>query len=562
MAENEIETAGFLEKDGRGTGRIVRRDSVNKQYGRQPSSHCSRVVKIIKNKISSDLLAGLTVGLTAIPQGIAYAVVAGLEPQYGLYSGFMGCFVYFFLGSVKDVTIGPTAIMALMSQKSVEEYNSDFAVLLCFLTGCVTMLFGILQLGFLVNFISVPVTVGFTTAAAITIASSQIKGLLGIKGKSNEFLESWISVFEHIKETRYQDLLLGLVTIFLLVLLKIANEKISKKYKNQSSLSNNDKAIKETFRIVGLGRNAIVVVLGTLTAFIFEQYNMCPFTLTGEVAGGLPPFKPPPFSTNVINKNNETEYMPFEKMVANMGTGIISVPVISVLETIAIAKAFAKGKTLDATQEMMALGACNIAGSFVRSMPTAGSFTRTAVNNASNVKTPLGGIFTGLIVLLALSLTATFKYIPKSTLAGLILTAMFYMMETHEIKLIWKTKKTDIIPLVVTIFGCLFLGLDLGIIVGIFVNILFVLYNAVRPKITKEEIMISDQEVLVVRPEQALYYPGAEYVRELIMKSSKTQTKNLIVLDGTFYTKQYKYINWFPLLHVGMWDIGLFDTLD
>lgn len=476
----------------------------------------------------SDILAGLTVGLTAIPQGIAYAVVAGLEPQYGLYSGFMGCFVYFFFGSVKDITIGPTAIMALMTQKSVESFNSDFAVLLCFLSGCIILLFGILHLGFLVNFISVPVTVGFTTAAAITIASSQLKGLLGIKGKSNEFLESWISVSEHIGETRYQDLCLGLLTILILALLKKLNEYYGNKYKNQYELSKGTICWKETIRLLALSRNAIVVVAGTLAAYLFEVNGSTPFLLTGNITGGMPPFEPPPFSTVF---NNQT--ISFERMTSELGTSIISVPLISVLETIAIAKAFAKGKTLDATQEMIALGACNIVGSFVRSMPTAGSFTRTAVNHASGVRTPLGGLFTGALVLSALTLTSTFYYIPKATLAGVIICAMFYMVEYQEFAIIWKTKKLDVLPLIATVLGCLFLGLDYGILVGIFVNLLYILYNAARPVVTKEETKVSDLEVLLVRPEQSLIYPSAEYVRESIMKSCLKKDKQaLLVIDG------------------------------
>ncbi|KAK6624109.1 hypothetical protein RUM44_010967 [Polyplax serrata] len=558
MSGSEVETTGFLENDSRGAERIVRQESAG-QY-RNGRTNESWFIKLVKKKVRSscskktlykrlpivnwirnytlnffisDLLAGLTVGLTAIPQGIAYAVVAGLQPQYGLYSGFMGCFVYFFLGSVKDITIGPTAIMALMSQKNVEQYNSDFAVLLCFLTGCITLLFGILHLGFLVSFISVPVTVGFTTAAAVTIASSQVKGLLGIKGKSNEFLESWISVFEHIKETRFEDLGLGLFTIVFLVLLKMANEKVAQKFRSQTQLSGSAKVFKETFRIISLGRNAIVVVIGTVAAYVFYLYGMRPFTLTGKIQGGLPEFRLPPFSTTLPNGNNVTVTLPFTDMVSKMGTGVISVPMISILETIAIAKAFAKGKTLDATQEMIALGACNIVGSFVRSMPTAGSFTRTAVNNASNVKTQLGGLFTGALVLAALSLTATFEFIPKATLAGLIITAMFYMLEIHEIILIWKTKKLDIIPLLVTILGCLFLGLDMGIIVGIAVNLIFILYTSARPDVAKEEIVVLDQEILLIRPKESISYPGAEYLRELVMKYSIGHPKNLIAIDGS-----------------------------
>lgn len=195
-------------------------------------------------------MAGLTVGLTAIPQGIAYAVVAGLEPQYGLYAGFMGCFVYFILGSCKDITIGtcaaacvhcgllllltkyflyvhtlkgPTAIMSLMIQKYVTD-SADLAILSAFLSGIIILACGLLNLGFLVQFISQPVTIGFTSAAAITIGSSQIKSLLGLPGTSNDFVDAWQNTFRHIGETKLWDTVLGVSTIIFLLVLMVGVE--------------------------------------------------------------------------------------------------------------------------------------------------------------------------------------------------------------------------------------------------------------------------------------------------------------------------------------------------
>lgn len=168
-----------------------------------------------------DMVAGITVGLTAIPQGIAYAVVAGLPPQYGLYSGFMGSFTYIFFGSCKATTIGPTAIMALMTQPYITGKSPDFAVLLAFISGIITLFLGLLNLGFLVQFISACVISGFTTAAAITIASGQIKSLLGLPGNGTEFLEAWENFFENAKYTRWQDATLGITSIILLLLLKV-----------------------------------------------------------------------------------------------------------------------------------------------------------------------------------------------------------------------------------------------------------------------------------------------------------------------------------------------------
>ena len=176
----------------------------------------------------SDLIAGLTVGLTVIPQGIAYAIVAGLPPQYGLYSAFMGCFTYCVFGSCKDITIGPTAIMALMTSVHAQ-YGPQYAVLLSFLSGIIILLCGLLQLGFLIDFISVPVIAGFTSAAALTIASGQWKSLLGVTidpdHKSHTHagvVDYYIDIFHNISSVRYQDAILGLVCCVILLSLRVS----------------------------------------------------------------------------------------------------------------------------------------------------------------------------------------------------------------------------------------------------------------------------------------------------------------------------------------------------
>lgn len=189
-----------------------------------------------------DLVAGLTVGLTAVAQGIAYGAIAGLPPVYGLYSAFMGSFTYIIFGTCKDITVGkcgghtnhicifciyhnltlgPTAIISMMVSPYING-NPDFAVLLCFLSGLIIFVLGLLNLGVLMRFISVPVTTGFTMAAALTVGSGQINNLFGIQSNSNEFLKSWINFFSHIKETRRNDAILGWCTLIFLLFMRVS----------------------------------------------------------------------------------------------------------------------------------------------------------------------------------------------------------------------------------------------------------------------------------------------------------------------------------------------------
>ncbi|XP_012526605.1 sodium-independent sulfate anion transporter [Monomorium pharaonis] len=469
------------------------------------------------SKLLQDALAGLTVGLTAIPQGIAYAIVAGLPAQYGLYSSFMGCFVYLVFGGSKDVTVGPTAIMALMVQKYVTGLGEDFAVLMCFLSGAIITIMGVLHLGFLVDFISMPVICGFSNAAAIIIATSQLSTLLGIKGRSDSFVDAISKVINHINETQPWDPVLGVCSMIVLVLLKnLPGKKLGTPF--------------EKFMwLISLGRNAIVVMVGILLAYILFSHGIQPFQITGNITKGLPPFSLPPFT--IVNGNHTYT---FAEAVNEIGISILSIPLIAILESIAIAKAFAKGKTLDANQEMLALGLCNICGSFVRSMPVTGSFTRTAVNNASGVKTPMGGVITGGLVLLACGLlTSTFEYIPKATLAAVIIIAMFYMFEARIFIVLWRTKKIDLVPLIVTLLCCLAFGLEYGMIAGIAVNLILLLYFAARPGLLIEERIVDGLTVLFVSPKQSLSFPAAEYLRERVMSwCDKRPTSLPVVMEG------------------------------
>lgn len=458
-----------------------------------------------------DIVAGLTVGLTTIPQAIAYGVVAGLPPQYGLYSAFMGCFVYIVFGTCKDVTVGPTAIMALMVQQHATA-SPDFAILTCFLSGCLILLLGILNMGFLIQFISMPVTIGFSTAAAITIGSGQVNNLFGIKNSSNAFLASWQNFFNNFSHVRLNDSLLGVGTLIVLLCMR--------KIKDMKSLN------KFFAKYLSLSRNALVVIVGAVLAYCLTHDGYTPFKLSGQITPGLPPFRLPRFSTNV----NGTLYS-FGDMVSELGSTIGSVPLIAILESIAIAKTFSKGKTIDASQEMIALGLCNLLGSFVSSMPTTGSFTRTAINNASGVKTTFGGAFTGALVLMALAfLTTTFYYIPKATLAAIIIAAMIFMVEIEKIYDLWKAKKIDFIPFLVTLLCCLFWSLEYGILCGVAVNLVFVLYASARPKITISVQKISSIEVGVVHVFSNLKYSSAEYLRSKVIKFVNEQYGRVAVV--------------------------------
>lgn len=482
------------------------------------------------NYAISDLLAGITVGLTVIPQAIAYANVAGLPAEVGLYSSFMACFVYTIFGTCKNSAIGPTAISGLLARENNHGMGVNGTVLLCFLAGCIEFLMGVLQLGFLIDFISGPVSIGFTSAAAIIIATTQVKDILGLDFVGGKFVYMWQQIFKHIGETKLWDAILGFACMFILLFLrKIKDFRISPKD------SKDEKTIhiilQKVVWFISTARNIIVVVLGAVIAYLFESHGSRPFILIGEVKPGLPTFSLPPFQATVGN-----ETITFLEMSSFLGSAVIVVPLLAILENVALAKIFSEGKTIDATQEMLALGICNIASSFVGSMPVSGALSRGAVNDASGVKTTFGGVYTGVIVILALCIfTPYFRYIPNACLAAVIIAAVVFMVELHVIKPIWRTKKTDLIPAFATFLSCLFLRLELGIVIGIAINLVFLLYASARPSVLVEKVTSpSGCEYLLITPDRSLSFPSVEYVRSVVSKAGVRQgcSSTPVVIDA------------------------------
>ncbi|XP_063207907.1 sodium-independent sulfate anion transporter isoform X2 [Chroicocephalus ridibundus] len=483
-----------------------------------------------------DLMAGLTVGLTVVPQALAYAEVAGLPLQYGLYSSFMGCFVYCFLGTAKDVTLGPTAIMSLLVS-SYAFHEPVYAILLTFLSGCVQLAMGLLHLGFLLDFISCPVIKGFTSAASITISFNQVKNILGLQGIPRQFFLQVYETLRRIGETRAGDAVLGLACLAVLAGLRAMKSHLPRAACMESLVARLSYLIVWTsatgledlgslgthllpsllppwggrFITVALSttaRNALVVLFAGLVAYSFQVMGSQPLTLTGSIPQGLPAFQLPRFSMAVPNGT-----IPFRSMVEDMGVGLAVVPLMGLLETVAIAKAFASQNDyrIDPNQELLALGFANVLGSFVSSYPITGSFGRTAVNAQSGVCTPAGGLVTGALVLLSLAyLTSLFYYIPKAALAAVIISAVVPMFDAGIFRTLWRVKRLDLVPLCVTFLLC-FWEVQYGIVAGVLVSGILLLYSIARPP-----IKVSEGDVLLVQLGSSLHFPAMECLRDAV----------------------------------------------
>ena len=502
------------------------------------------ITKYRKKDAIGDAIAGITVGLTLMPQSIAYASLAGLSPQFGLYSAFLGGYLYVIFGTVKEVSIGPTAVMSLLTYEFTHGLRIEYMALLTFLAGCIELLMGLLNLGFLIDFISTPVTSGFTSAYSVIIIASQIKSLLGLrKFKTKGFVDNITKLTQHVHETRLWDTLLGVACIALLLTLRKVKD-IPVGSTNGKHLTNRQKKIKKTLWFISISRNAVTVLLSGLIAYWFESYGMNPFVLSGKVEKGLPTFDLPSFS---LQEGNST--ITFTDMCSELGVSILIIPVVAVLANVAIAKAFSTGASINATQEMITLGLCNMFGSCVHSLPTCGAFTRSAVSNASGVRTPMMSIYSATLIVLALNLlTPCFYYIPRATLAAVLISAVFFMIDWEIIKPAWRANKKDLFLVVVTFVSCLTLDVEVGLLIGIVTNACFLIYMWARPaiNITSNKTPCGT-EYLMVTPDFGLLYPATEYFSSIVRTAGLNSA--VIINCENFKAMDYTTAKIFNVLH-------------
>ena len=452
-----------------------------------------------KANFSKDLVAGLTVGIILIPQGMAYAMIANLPPVYGLYAAIFPLLVYLFLGTSRQLAIGPVAMDSLLvaaglgalAITSVENYIA-MAIFLAFMVGAIQLFLGLCRMGFLVNFLSKPVISGFTSAAAIIIIFSQLKHLLGAEiSGSNKFHQLIINVFEKVAETNSYDLAIGLIGIVIIIGLKRWSAKIP------SIL--------------------IVVVLGIL-AVNFLDLEAKGVNIVGAIPTGLPHFETPS-----INIENILSIWPIALTLALVGY----------LEAISIGKALEEKsgeETIDSNQELVALGASNMVGSFFQSYPATASFSRSAINGEAGAKTNLSALFAvGLVVLTLLFLTPLFFYLPNAVLASIIMVSVFNLIDISYAKNLWNNRKDEFVILLVTFLITLFVGIPQGVLIGVLCSLLLMVYRTSNPHFAvlgnikgseyykninrfDDEVEVRD-DLLIVRFDAQLYFGNAAFFK-------------------------------------------------
>lgn len=469
--------------------------------------------------LRGDLTAGLTTAVMLIPQGMGYAMLAGLPPIYGLYASLLPVFVYALFGTSRQLAVGPVAMVSLLVAAGVGELapagSPDFvtyAVLLALMVGALQLALGLGRLGFLINFLSHPVISGFTSAAALIIAFSQLKHLLGIDIERSHHVHAivWQAA---VKASQIQpwSVAIGVVSVGLLV---------------------GFQWLKPAFP-----RALLVVVAGTVTVWALGLDGQG-VAIVGEVPAGLPGVAVPALDSSVMS-----ELLPIALTIALVGF----------MESIAVAKAFARqrGYEVDANRELVGLGAANIAGAFSHAFPTTGGFSRTAVNAQAGANTGLAGMVTAAIIGLTLAaLTPLFYFLPKAVLAAIIMTAVIGLVDISEVKHLWRVKRIDLAMLAVTFLATLSLGIEEGILVGVGTSLAVMIVRTTRPHVAVLGRLPGTEAyrnikrfpevetvpgVLALRLDAQFYFGNVNFLKELLaeLEADHPGKLRVVVIDAS-----------------------------
>ncbi|HIB96997.1 MAG TPA: sulfate permease [Candidatus Thioglobus sp.] len=479
------------------------------------------------NVLKADMVAGLTVALVLVPQSMAYAQLAGLPPQHGLYASFLPVMIAALMGSSRQLGTGPVAVVSLLTAAAVptilpegasmEEYVI-YASLLAFLVGIFQFALGALKLGFVINFLSHPVVVGFTNAAAIIIGTSQLNKIFGVvKGDGEHTYEQvWGTVANAASNTHMVTLMIAILAFAIMIAVK-----------------------KFAPKLPGV---LLAVAVTTIIAWLIDfggsvETGGYGGAIVGFIPEGLPPLVIPGFDFSIINQ---------------MIVTAITIGLIGFMEAISIAKAMA-AKTkqrLDADQELMGQGLSNVVSSFFQGYAVSGSFSRSAVNISAGAVTGFSSVVTAVIVgITLLFLTPLLWHLPQATLAAVIIMAVINLIKFAPILHAWKVEKHDAI-VAVTAFTLTLLfapHLENGIVIGVILSLALFLYRTMEPRFTElsahsgstmlvnalENKLESCEVVSIVKFSGSLYFGNAGYFEDKILKliADKKQCLRYVIVD-------------------------------
>lgn len=467
--------------------------------------------------LASDLIAGLVVAIMLVPQGMAYALLAGLPPQVGLYASIAPVILYGIFGTSRALAVGPVAIVSLLVVSGVAplaEVGSaayvQLAITLAFLVALIQTGMGLLRVGFLVNFLSHPVLAGFTSGAAVIIGFSQLKHLLGVSVPHMEsFWQTAVATFQRLPETNLLTLAIGSLSIALLLYFKHGLGRQLKRWGLGDELA------------LSLARSAplVVVLLGTAVVYLFGWHSSAGVRIVGNVPQGLPPLTAPTFDLSTWRLLLPTA---------------LAISFVGYMESISVAKSLAskRRQKVDANQELIALGVANLGAAFTGGYPVTGGLSRSLVNFAAGATSGMASLITAvLIALTVLFLTPLFYYLPNAVLAAVIVVAVIGLIDLKTLRHVWRYNKADAASMLVTFTAVLTIGVENGILAGVAAAILLFIWRTSKPHVAivgrlgQSETYLNVlrhpvqtcPHAIVMRIDQSLYFANTKYLEDTVL---------------------------------------------
>ena len=474
-----------------------------------------------RQSFTNDLTAAIIVTIMLIPQSLAYAMLAGLPPQMGLYASILPITLYAVFGTSRSLAVGPVAVVSLLTAASISRIatpgSDDYivaAIALAFLSGVLLVAMGVFRLGFMANFLSHPVIAGFITASGLIIAASQLKAILGISAEGHNLVQLAESLWAHRQDINWITALIGsLTTAFLfwvrkgllpLLLALGLSEPVAKIMAKTGPVA------------------AIVATTALVWLLDLQSYGV---KIVGSVPQGLPPLTIPKFSLDLWS---------------SLLTSAILISVIGFVESISVAQTLAakKRQRIDPDQELIGLGAANIGASFTSGFPVTGGFSRSVVNYDAGAETPAAGAYTaGGLIFASVFLTPLIFFLPKATLAATIIVAVLSLVDFKILGKAWRYSKADFTAVTTTMAITLVVGVEVGVITGVLVSILIHLYKSSRPHIaTVGQVpnsehyrnilrydVITQPHILSIRVDESLYFANARFLEDHLFARATQQ---------------------------------------
>ncbi|WP_299507958.1 sulfate permease [uncultured Roseobacter sp.] len=510
-----------------------------------------------RSTLSNDLIAAVIVTIMLIPQSLAYALLAGLPPEAGIYASIAPIILYAIFGTSRALAVGPVAVVSLLTASAVgqvaEQGTAGYAVAaltLAFLSGAFLLLMGVFRLGFLANFLSHPVIAGFITASGILIATSQLKHILGVTAHGHTLPEILSSIFAHLDEVNWVTLVIGMTATAFLFWARKYLKPTLRKLGTPPQLAD----------ILTKAGPVAAVVATTVAVWLFGLAERG-VKIVGEVPQSLPPLTLPGFSPDLLSA---------------LLVPAILISIIGFVESVSVAQTLAakRRQRIDPDQELIGLGAANLGAAFTGGYPVTGGFARSVVNFDAGAETPAAGAFTAIgLAIAAVALTPLVYYLPNATLAATIIVAVLSLVDLSILRKTWGYSRADFLAVAATVLLTLGMGVEIGVASGVAVSILLHLYKTSRPHVAEVGLVPetqhfrnihrhkveTDPTLVMLRVDESLYFANARFLEDFIQRrvTNGSDIKNVILVFSAVNEVDYSALESLEAINERLIDMGI-----